>query len=371
MDSITQAVLGAAIGQAGFRHKLGRRAVVFGAVCGTLPDLDVIARAGGEWASLAYHRGPSHSLVVLPLVAPLVGWLGWRAFGRRGDWKTWGHLAFWALITHPILDLFTAYGTQLLNPISSRRFALDGLSIVDPIYTFPLLICVFLALRAAAGRRTRRVTIAALALTTAYGLLGVATSQRVIRKAEAQLAREGFVPVKVRAMPTLLNSIAFRVAARDAAGNMRVGFTTASPDVPLHLSHVDAPAGVRVALALADERVQMFKWFSDDYLRAQRFDDERGSGVLFTDMRYGRIRDPTSSFWGASALFDDAGNLVSVKRTGRPGDFDMGAELDAQFALALRGELPELPELRDIERKPPVRAASEQEVAGPRGGDGR
>jgi len=243
-----------------------------------------------------HHRGPSHSLVVLPLVAPLIGWLGWRVFGQRGDWKAWWHLAFWALVTHPVLDLFTAYGTQLLNPISTRRFALDGLSIVDPLYTVPLLLCVLFSLRLSSGVRVRRATIAALALTTSYGLLGVTTSQRVIKKAEAQLAREGFVPVDVRAMPTLFNSVAFRVAARDAAGNIRVGFTTASSDVPLNLVPVPAPAGEWVARALEDERVQIFKWFADDYLRAQVSETEDGSAVLFTDMRYGRIHDPTSSF---------------------------------------------------------------------------
>jgi inner membrane protein len=340
MDSITQAALGAASGQAGVRHRLGRRAIAFGAICGVLPDLDIVAGIGDEWASLLHHRGPSHSLLVLPVVAPLVGWLGWRVLGRRGDWRAWWHLAFWALITHPLLDTFTAYGTQLLSPFSRQRFALDGLSIVDPLYSLPLLFCVMLSLRAAAGLRTRQLTIAALALTTAYGLLGFTTSQRVLAKADAQLARDGFEPVKVRAMPTLFNNVAFRVAARDAAGDMRVGFTTASPDVPLRFTPVPAAAGDLVERVLRDERGQIFKWFADDYLKAEVQRSADGVVVVLSDMRYGRIHDPARSFWTAQARFDADGRLLDVYRERRRPDVDMPSMLEAQWALVFRGELP-------------------------------
>ena len=43
MDTATQALLGAVVGQAGFSHKLGRRALIWGAVGGLLPDLDVFS----------------------------------------------------------------------------------------------------------------------------------------------------------------------------------------------------------------------------------------------------------------------------------------------------------------------------------------
>ena len=76
MDSITQAVLGATIAEAGFRRRLGGRAVAFGAICGALPDLDIAAGFIDQWATLTNHRGFSHSLLVLPLVAVGMGWVG-------------------------------------------------------------------------------------------------------------------------------------------------------------------------------------------------------------------------------------------------------------------------------------------------------
>ena len=128
MDMISQATLGAAIGEAGFREKLGPKAVYVGALAAFAVDVDIFAEIAGDWAGLTYHRALTHSLFVLAALAPLVGWLGWRWTARdpterTGTWRQWTHLAAWALLTHPILDLFTSWGTQLLWPFSNHRFS--------------------------------------------------------------------------------------------------------------------------------------------------------------------------------------------------------------------------------------------------------
>lgn len=75
MDSITQAALGATIAAAGFERRLGRKSLVFGAAVGTLPDLDIIARIGGEWAMLIHHRGVTHGILFALLATPSsAGW---------------------------------------------------------------------------------------------------------------------------------------------------------------------------------------------------------------------------------------------------------------------------------------------------------
>ena len=80
MDSITQILLGTTIAEAGFREKLGGRAVIAGAVLGALPDLDIVTRCAGPWAFVKYHRGPTHSLIVLALVVVVTQ--GGRQRGR-------------------------------------------------------------------------------------------------------------------------------------------------------------------------------------------------------------------------------------------------------------------------------------------------
>ncbi|MFZ9886985.1 MAG: metal-dependent hydrolase [Myxococcota bacterium] len=339
MDSITQAVLGAAIGQAGYRHRLGRRALLFGAVCGTLPDLDVVAGLAGEWASLLHHRGPSHSVLVLPLVAPLVGTLGYRLSGRRGAWRDWWQLAFWALITHPLLDVFTSYGTQLLSPLSDRRFALDGLSIIDPAYTLPLLLVVLAACRKSAGVFTRRAALVALLLTTLYGFVGYLQSQRVIHKATEVLAAEGFVPVRVRALPTFMNVIAFRVIARNVDGDVRVGYTTPAEEVPLNFLASPAANSDHVETLLATREGQIFAWFTDGFLRAEVRSRGEGQHVRLHDLRYGRLSAPLESLWGAEGTVGQNGKGTLSRWNERSG-FDVREEWRRQWALIFRGELP-------------------------------
>ena len=75
MDSLTQLTFGAACGEAVLGRKVGGRAIVWGAILGTLPDLDVFIPLGGPVNDFVYHRGFSHSLILLALLSPLTAWL--------------------------------------------------------------------------------------------------------------------------------------------------------------------------------------------------------------------------------------------------------------------------------------------------------
>ena len=88
MDSLTQIVLGAACGELALGKKIGNKALLFGAIGGTIPDLDVFV---GSWLfnneidSMAFHRGFMHSIVFAILAAFSIGifvhWLSNR--GKR------------------------------------------------------------------------------------------------------------------------------------------------------------------------------------------------------------------------------------------------------------------------------------------------
>jgi inner membrane protein len=133
--------LGGAVGYAVLGNKVGRKAAVYGAILGTLPDLDVFLPYGGEVEAFTYHRGFSHSLLVHLLISPLIVWLiTTYHHGTALYKKQWFLLVFLCLSTHAILDSFTVYGTQLLWPISEYPFAFSNLFIIDPMYTLPLLI---------------------------------------------------------------------------------------------------------------------------------------------------------------------------------------------------------------------------------------
>mgnify|MGYP006156764225 CR=1 FL=1 len=149
MDSLTQIVLGAAIAGAIAPARHRRAALAAGAALGTLPDLDSLPM----WfmgldpvTNMTWHRGPSHSLLVLLPLAALLWWLFKRSGGRVAEAPTrWFWAITLALVTHPLLDAFTVYGTQLWWPLPPSPAMWSSLFIIDPLYTLPLLLACGLA----------------------------------------------------------------------------------------------------------------------------------------------------------------------------------------------------------------------------------
>ncbi|MCM0021204.1 MAG: metal-dependent hydrolase, partial [Tagaea sp.] len=183
MDSLSQAALGAAVGYAVGGKRLGRAALAAGAIAGTIPDLDTFALLPFDaFASWTHHRGISHSLFFGLVAGPALGWAVWRWNRARRPFEPAGEeeaLGDWmrvftlGLVTHPLLDWFTIYGTQLLAPFSTARFALPGLGIIDPGYTLPLLIGIACALARPAAAGARMAILAAIAASTLYLFYGV------------------------------------------------------------------------------------------------------------------------------------------------------------------------------------------------------
>ncbi len=152
MDSLTQIVLGAACGEAVLGKKIGNKALLFGAIGGTIPDLDVFV---GNWLfnnqidAMLFHRGFMHSIFFAILASPVFGWLTFKLYnsGKRystTNLKDWMWLFFLSIFTHPILDCFTPYGTQLFAPLSNYRVAFNNIAVVDVFYTIPFLICLII-----------------------------------------------------------------------------------------------------------------------------------------------------------------------------------------------------------------------------------
>ncbi|GAB5549226.1 MAG: metal-dependent hydrolase [Sandaracinaceae bacterium] len=330
MDSITQGLLGAAIAEAGFRGKLGGRALAWGAFCGVAPDFDMVAALAGEWEALVHHRGASHSWIVQSLLAPVLGYLAWRFWSRReGAWWQWAHLSWWALVTHPALDVCTAYGTQLFAPLSAHRYAIDAVAIIDLVYTVPLLVAVIWAWRGELRSRSRRVAIGALAFTTAYLAFGFVQSQRAIAQAEASLAAEGFESREIRALPTLGNVFVHRIVARDGEGRFRVALGSLSAPRPLRWDALRDEEDPLVDAAMRTDELRIFRWFAMGYAHAELEHVDAGFDVVVEDLRYGSIVEPTRALWGATAHYDREGDLRGVERWQRQREMDVGAELSA------------------------------------------
>lgn len=178
MDSLTQALLGATVAATVAPKGYRKRAILTGALLGTLPDLDVMISYPTDVEAFTYHRGFSHSLFVLPIVAvfllPLL-----RRFYRSMSWVRLYLLVVLALVTHPLLDAMTTYGTQLLYPLAVTPTFVSSIFIIDPLYSLWLLAGVGLYLFSPHWRWANSV---GLLVSTLYLGLGVAMQQ--LAKAE-------------------------------------------------------------------------------------------------------------------------------------------------------------------------------------------
>ncbi|MEO1162017.1 MAG: metal-dependent hydrolase, partial [Pseudomonadota bacterium] len=168
MDSLTQVLLGASVAELVIGRAIGRKAALYGAMLGTLPDLDVFIPFGGAVEDFTYHRGFSHSLLVLSAAAPVIGWALYKLHGLA-SLKLWIAMVWLVLITHPLLDSFTVYGTQLFWPITEYPVSGSSTFIIDPAFTLWLAIGVIAVV--AFNRRERtgyRVNTVCLTLAGAY-----------------------------------------------------------------------------------------------------------------------------------------------------------------------------------------------------------
>jgi len=287
LDSLTQAVLGAALQGAVLGRIQGRRALLYGAALGTLPDLDVVIRYADPVSTMTYHRGFSHSVFVLTglalLLAWLVAWLGRHRWPDKGYRLSRLFLAFWlVLVTHPVLDAFTVYGTQLFWPLALTPQSWAAVFIIDPVYTLPMLFAVLYAAFKGIGARMQRCLLATVLFGAAYLGFGLAGRNLAEHRFQAALDNQGIVASEVRAIPMAFNTLVWRLLAKTPDGHYYEGvsswFDREPPELLRQSLHLDAAAALQgVPL---HERL---RWFTAHWLRY----DIEGEHLVVTDLRMG------------------------------------------------------------------------------------
>lgn len=210
MDSLTQIVLGGAIGEAVLGKKVGNKAVLWGAIGGTIPDLDTIPGLFIDTVSrLEIHRGFSHSIVFAILFSPLFGFIISKIHQKKSEatWWGWTQLMFWAIFTHPLLDIFTTWGTQLFWPLE-WRIAIQSVFVIDPMYTLPFLICLIavLFLKRSNPKRMKWNRVG-LIISSIYLTLTVGLKFYVDKVFESSLEEGGYDYSRFDSRPTPLNAI--------------------------------------------------------------------------------------------------------------------------------------------------------------------
>jgi inner membrane protein len=296
MDSLSQAALGAAVCVAVMQRRTPVwKAALIGAVAGTLPDLDALIDFGDPVSNMTFHRGDSHALFWLTLAAPALAGLVSRLRGEAAHFKRWW-LALWlALVTHPILDTFTIYGTQIWRPFSGEPEGIGSLFIIDPAYTVPLLIGVGAAM---AGRL--RWNTGGLALSTLYIAWSVVAQSWVLAQARDSLRQQGQPVQQMFATPAPFTTLLWNVVAISADGLTVLQGQRGLLDAPGAMPFERFERGLPLMAELQGNwHVQRVAWFSRGFWRLTR----DGDAWVIHDLRMGiapnsvfafRVRSPVS-----------------------------------------------------------------------------
>jgi len=291
MDSLTQIVLGAACGEIALGKKIGNKALLFGAIGGTIPDLDVFIGSwlyGNEIDAMAFHRGFMHSIVFAILAPFLFGWITHKLYdtGKRvgtTKLKDWIWLYFLSIFTHPLLDSFTPYGTQLFLPFSDYRVAFNNISVVDPLYTLPFLMCLIIAMFYNRKKARRKWwTHAGILVSSAYMIFTIGNKIHVDSIFKESFNKADVSYNRFSTQPTILNNILwYGIAETD--DDYKVGF----------YSLLDSKAEVDTILSIPKNRklldvnhsdIKTLTWFSNGYYNLMPMDSSKN--VKYLDLRY-------------------------------------------------------------------------------------
>ncbi len=284
MDSVTQFAFGASIGEAALGRKIGNRAALAGGIVATLPDLDSFIPYDDAVATFTYHRSGTHSLFVLAAASPLITWLALKLQPKFREFrKETFQLVFLALFTHPLLDAFTVYGTQLFWPITNYPVSGSTIFIVDPLYTIWLLIGCISAMLISRDKITgHRLNYAGLALSSIYLSWTVAAKLIVDNRAEQLLNDENIAFHQLMSTPAPFTSFTWRLIGKNREGYFDAFIDVFGEDQPVIINQ--RPSEEHLLVGLRDHwPVTRLLDFTHGYYSVSR----RGDDILITDLRMG------------------------------------------------------------------------------------
>lgn len=333
MDSLSQIVLGAAVGELMLGKKLGNKGQFLGAIAGTIPDLDIFLNFLGhtELEKLAIHRGYSHALFTHLFLALPFAWATWRWFKDRFSFSWW--YLFWLLgfVTHVLLDCFTTYGTQLFLPFTNTLVGFNNIAVVDVFWTLPfmLLLAVCLFMKRDTVKR-RKFAIASIAYATLYMGFTFFNKYYVHNKMAESLKAQQIQYDELSTTPNFFHNFLWSGVAltKDTIYFSEYSILQKEPEilwsaVPRHLDLVDAHP--------AREQIEVIKWFSQGkYLAQQNGDTLRMFVAKWGRMDY-RETDPSKSIFFYFNIYRDGNGWRASQSRPDQSKMDIKKALTAMY----------------------------------------
>ena len=295
MDPLTQGTIGAVLPQALSKKNLGVVALL-GFLSGMAPDLDIFIRSSTDpLLSLEYHRQFTHSLVFIPfggLICALFLFVVFKKISPFNFKKTWLYCTL-GYGTHGLIDACTSYGTLLFWPFSDVRIAWNNISIIDPLFTLPLILLIALA----TIKKKNVYSKIALAWAVIYLMLGVYLHNIAINVGKEIAEQRGHIVTRIKAKPSFGNLILWKIIYEsddqfyvDATNLFFGNVIPGESIIKLNLKK-DFPWLEKQSQQYKD--IDRFKWFSNDFLAVNPNNKNQ-----IIDIRYSGIPNEIGGLWG-------------------------------------------------------------------------
>jgi inner membrane protein len=287
MDSLTHIAIGALIGEAYAGKPLGRRAMLFGAIYQSIPDMDFIGSFFlSPTENILLHRGFTHSFLFGILITVTISFFAnrWRNIKdfRFSNWMVFVGIEVFA---HLILDSLNAYGVGWLEPFSHQRFAYNTIFVIDPLYSIWLGISCT-ALLVLKQNHSARIKWVRFALMTSLLYLVLCLFNKLVinNRVERSLSFQEIQYKRYLTTPTALNNLLWYCVAESDSG-YHIGYSSIF-DRSKEIKFQYFPRNESLLTILKKEsEVKSLLQFSNGFYTVEQLDD----GMLFNDLRFGRI----------------------------------------------------------------------------------
>ena len=297
MDPVTQGIVATTSAQAFSKKNHLIIASMIGFLAGLSPDIDIFIRSDTDpLLFLEYHRHFTHSLFFIPIGSLLCTIVFYYVFAKKFNFSFRNTYIF-SLIgyaTHGVIDSFTTYGTQLLWPFSNERIAWNSISVIDPLFTLPVIIlCVITLIKG-----DKKYSFYAIAWMLMYQLAGFIQKDRAENIIYDYAKIKGHDVNEIVAKPSFANIVVWKVIYSDDS-NYYVNAIKLGLSPKIYPGEMIKKLDIRKDFKWLEpstqqaKDVQRFRWFSNNYLGISK----HNKNIIY-DIRFSSIPNEVEGLWG-------------------------------------------------------------------------
>ena len=286
MDTLTHIVVGACIGEAFFEKGFGKKAMVWGALAQSIPDIDFVSNLWLQAPdTLLAHRGFTHSILFTILIVPIFALTADKVHRPHNiSFKKWNIFFLVELLFHLFLDAFNNYGIGWFEPFSHYRFSFNTLYVADPLFSIVPGIA-FVALLLLNKHHLRRKFWWKIALFIPILYLGfcLINKNKIDNWVLLNIKRQNINAIDYFTTPAPLQNFLWYVVVADSNGYY-VGYKSIlEKNKKIKFNYFYKNDSLS-SYTSDHEEVQKLKRFSMGYYTAEKSDN----AIVFNDLRFGQ-----------------------------------------------------------------------------------